>query len=134
MKRLTIAAMVLAAGLAAARCDDDNPNGPNGPSNTGPIVFTVQMSAANEIPALAPTNAEINARGTATITFNVGRDAQHRRCQRRWNGRLDLPDEQLPERKHSAQAHIHPGAAGSCSGVLLGIQGFTRGGATPINA
>ena len=38
MKRLTVAAMVLTAGLAAAGCgDDDNGNNPTGPSTTGPI-------------------------------------------------------------------------------------------------
>ena len=72
MKRLIIGAMVLAAGLGAARCGDDD-NNPTGPSTTGPIVFTAQLSAANEVPPI--TNADQNARGTSTLTMNVPRDS-----------------------------------------------------------
>ena len=45
MKRVAILMAVLAL---AAGCDDDSPTQP---SNTGPIVFTAQLSAANEVPA-----------------------------------------------------------------------------------
>jgi hypothetical protein len=72
MKRLTIGAMVLAAGLAAAKCGGSN-NPPAGPSSTGPIVFTAQLTAANEVPPIASN--EQNGRGTATLTMNVPRDA-----------------------------------------------------------
>ncbi len=67
MKRVAILMAVLAL---AAGCDDDSPTQP---SNTGPIVFTAQLSAANEVPPV--TNAESSARGTATITFDVPRDS-----------------------------------------------------------
>jgi hypothetical protein len=64
MKRLGIAITVLALGVAG--CGDDNNGNPGGPSNT--TVFTVPLSAANEVPAI--TNAESTARGTAVITIN----------------------------------------------------------------
>ena len=67
MKRVAILMAVLAL---AAGCDDDSPTQP---SNTGPIVFTAQLSAANEVPPV--TNAESTARGTTTITFDVPRDS-----------------------------------------------------------
>ncbi len=74
MKRLTVVAMVLAAGLAAARCgDDDNGNNPTGPSTTGPILFSAQLSAANEVPPI--TSNESGGRGTTTLTMNVPRDS-----------------------------------------------------------
>ena len=65
-KYLAVALVVFAAG-----CGDDDDN-PNGPSLTGPIVFQMQLSAANEVPPIS--NAESGARGTATITMNVPRD------------------------------------------------------------
>ena len=65
-------AVLIALALAVAGCDDSNDN-PAGPSNTGPIVFTAQLSAANEVPAV--TGPEANGRGNVTITFNVPRDA-----------------------------------------------------------
>ncbi len=73
MKRLIIGAMVLAAGITAVRCGGSSNNNPTGPSTTGPIVFSAQLSAANEVPPV--TNAEANARGTATLTMNVPRDS-----------------------------------------------------------
>ena len=44
---------------------------PPGAVPTGPIVFTAQLSAANEVPAI--TNAESNGRGNTTITFTCRR-------------------------------------------------------------
>ena len=64
MKRLGIAVTILALGLVG--CGDDGNGNPGGPSNL--TVFTVQLSAANEVPAVS--NAESTARGTAVITIN----------------------------------------------------------------
>jgi hypothetical protein len=129
MKRLIIGVMAVAVGMGAARCGDDD-NGPTGPSNTGPIVFTVQMSAANEVPAV--TNAESGARGTATITLNVGRDAATGAVNS--GGTVDWTFQlsSFPNGSTATQAHIHPGAAGASGGVFLGIQGFSGAGTTPI--
>ena len=71
MRRLMVGAMVLAAGLAGVHCGGGDSN-PTGPSTTGPIMFTAQMSAANEVPPV--TNAESTARGNATVTMTVPRD------------------------------------------------------------
>jgi hypothetical protein len=116
MKRLTIVAMVLAAGLGAARCGDDEPNNPTGPSNTGPIVFSVQLSAANEVPPIS--NAESNARGTATITFNVPRDASGA-ITGGGNAVFAVQMNSFPAGSVARAAHIHPGAAGVNGGVLV---------------
>ena len=68
MRRAAVLFLTLAL---TAGCDDSNDN-PAGPSNTGPIVFTAQLSAANEVPAV--TGPEANGRGNVTITFTVPRD------------------------------------------------------------
>ena len=70
MRRL---AVFLIALTLTAGCDSDTNNTATGPSTTGPIVFTAQLLASNEVPAI--TNAESGARGTVTITFDVPRDS-----------------------------------------------------------
>ena len=63
MKRLGIAATILAIGMAGC-------GGGSNPTNPSAIrVFTVQLSALNEVPPIS--NAESTARGTAVITFNT---------------------------------------------------------------
>lgn len=107
--------LMLALALAVA-CDDDKTT-PAGPSNTGPIVFTAQLSAANEVPAI--TGTEANGRGNVTITFNVARDA---------SGAVTGPGpvtfavqlNGFPANTPAVAAHIHPGAAGVNGGVLVG--------------
>ena len=69
MKRMGV--MVFAACALVAGCgDDDNPTGPSA-ANT--LVFTAQLSPANENPPVA--NAESTARGAAQITFTPTRDS-----------------------------------------------------------
>ncbi len=67
MRRFAIFALALALGAPA--CDDDSPTGPTA---SGPVVFTAELRASNEVPAVS--NAESNAQGTVTITFDVPRD------------------------------------------------------------
>ena len=117
MKRVAILIAVLA--LAAACDDNDNPNQP---SNTGPIVFTAQLSAANEVPAISDAS-EAGGRGTVTITFNVPRDASGNITgggSATFVGTLSG----FPTSPNSVanNAHIHPGAAGTSGGVLVNAQ------------
>jgi hypothetical protein len=104
-----MAVLALAAG-----CDDDSPTQP---SNTGPIVFVAQLSAANEVPPV--TNAESTARGTATITFNVPRDSAGAPTG---GGQVTFGI-QLTSFPASSTAvvaaHIHPGAAGANGSPLV---------------
>lgn len=70
MKRYAI---IAAAGILAAACGSSSPSSPttNTPPNT--IVFTAALAAVNEVPPI--TNADANARGTATVTMNLTRDS-----------------------------------------------------------
>ena len=63
MKRLAIAVAILAVGAGGCGGGSSNPNNPSDIT-----VFTVQLSALNEVPPV--TNAESTARGTAVITIN----------------------------------------------------------------
>ena len=63
MKRLALVAVTILV-FGAAGCGSSNT--PTAPSDT--TIFTVNLSALNEVPAI--TNAESTARGTAVITIN----------------------------------------------------------------
>jgi hypothetical protein len=116
MKRLIIGAMAVAVGVGAARCGSSSNNNPTGPSNTGPIVFSAQLLASNEVPPV--TNAESGGRGTATITFTVPRDNAGVP-----NGggtaTFTVQLSGFPAGSVAQAAHIHPGAAGINGGVLV---------------
>ena len=103
MKRSVV---FVAIGIAAAACGSSSPTSP---SPTGPITFTVQMSAANEVPPI--TNSESGGRGTATITLNVARDSTGTVTG---GGTVSFSVQLtgFPPGSVVVRAHIHPGAAG----------------------
>ena len=112
MKRF--AAVGIALMLAAA-CGSDSPTTPT--SNTGPIVFTAQLSAGNEVPPI--TNADANARGTATITFNVSRDPATGGVNGGGTINFSAQVTGFPAGTPINLAHIHTGASGIAGGVLI---------------
>jgi hypothetical protein len=106
-------AMVLAV-VGAAACDDDNPAGP---SNSGPIVFTAQLSAAAEAPNPI-SNSESAGVGTATITFVVPRDSSGNITgDGTWNVQATLSG--LTADTTIRLAHIHTGASGVAGPVFV---------------
>lgn len=122
MRRLGVI-LILAAALAAA-CDNDDNNTPTGPSTSGPVIFTAQMTAAQEVPPIS--NAEANARGSATITFTIPRDnAGNPTGGGTVNFNVQLSG--FPPGSAAVAAHIHPGAAGVAGGVLVPVVGLSAG-------
>jgi hypothetical protein len=105
MKRI---AVIAAVALTVAGCGSNST--PSSPSPTGPIVFTVQMSAANEVPPV--TNSESGGRGTATITMKVQRDGTGAVTG---GGTADFSVQLsgFPPGSAVIAAHIHPGAVGT---------------------
>jgi len=63
-------AVLVAVGLTTASCGDDS--NPVAPANA-PLVFTAQLAATNEIPAV--TNAEQTAHGAVQITVTPTTDS-----------------------------------------------------------
>ena len=108
MRRSIIGAMVLAAAAAVAMCGGDDT--PTGPSNTGPLVFTAALSAANEVPPIS--NNESNGRGTVTVTINVPRDASGNPTG---GGTTNFSAQLsgLPGGTNIILGHIHEAAAGT---------------------
>ena len=112
MKRLAAIGMAL---MFAAACGSDSPTTPSG--NTGPIIFTAQLSAANENPPI--TNADANARGTVTITFNVPRDASTGAVTGGGSATFQAQMTGFPAGQVIRNAHIHTGASAINGAILV---------------
>jgi len=111
MRRFAMFALALTLGAPA--CDDDSPTGP---SNSGPIVFTAELRASNEVPAVS--NAESGAQGTATITFSVPRDGSGSPTgDGVWNVQAVVSG--FTGSSFIRAAHIHNGAAGANAGIFV---------------
>jgi hypothetical protein len=113
---MTRAAVLVTASLVVAACGSDSPTSPPQqapPSNT--ITFTAALSAANEVPPV--TNADANARGTATITFNVTRDGAGNITGGSANFTYTLNG--FPAGSVIRASHIHEGASGVAGGVRV---------------
>lgn len=111
MKRYAI---IAAAGILAAACGSN----PSSPSNTLPttINFTAALSAANEAPSPI-TNADANARGTATITFNLTRDSAGTITAATVNYVYNLSG--FPAGTVIRATHIHEGGPTIAGGVVI---------------
>ena len=123
MRRLAI--FVLALAFGAPACDDDNPVGP---SNSGPIVFTAELRASNEVPRRSPAPRRMG-QGRVTITFNVPRDASGNITgDGTWNVQAVLSG--LTDDDHD------PGGAHSRTNGPAGVNAvvFIDTGLTPANA
>ena len=120
MRRMGFLLVVLAL---AAGCDDDNPNAPT----SGAIVFTAQLSPANEVPPIS--GAESSGRGFALITFNVPRDNSGA-ISGSGTVTFEIQTTGFPDGTQAIAAHIHPGATGVNGGVLVNT---TLAAADPIN-
>ena len=114
MKRLGLAVPISAvAAFGIAACDDDNPVDPS----NQPVIFTAQLSAINEVPALAGNNAEIAARGSVTITFNVTRDAAG--AITGGTVTFNAPLNTFPPGSQVTRAHIHTGNATTAGPIFI---------------
>jgi hypothetical protein len=112
MQRLATLATILMMAVACG----DSPTEPSDP-NTGPLVFTASLSAANEVPPV--TNAEANARGLATITMKVTRTAATGAVS--GGGTVDFSVQLtgFPNNSTAILAHVHRAVAGSIGPVVL---------------
>jgi hypothetical protein len=102
--------------LMLAACDSDMPTTPSNP-NTGPIVFTSQLSAANEVPPIG--NADADGRGAATLTFNVTRNPTTGAIIGGGSATFQVTLRGFPPATVVRNAHIHTGVAGATGTVLI---------------
>jgi hypothetical protein len=124
MRRFAIFALALAL-CGATACDDDNPSSPTG----APIVFTVDLAASNEVPAVS--NAESGATGRATITFSVPTDGSGNPTGGgTWNVQAIVSG--FTASSTIRAAHIHNGPAGQTANVFVDTL-LTPANAIPVN-
>ena len=109
MKRFAVLAAIFAIGSVACGKSSTEPSTPVNP------VFTAALSPANEVPPI--TNAESTGTGTATITFNVTRDAAGNITSGTITFQANLTG--FPAGTPFNIAHIHTGAAGTNGAVLI---------------
>ncbi len=117
--------VILLTALALAACDDDSPTAPSDPNV---VVFTAQLSAANEVPAV--TGAEANARGDVRITFNLTRDASNNVTGGTATFVVNLNS--FPAGAVWTLAHIHRGGSGVAGQVVVNT-GLTPGTSITLN-
>jgi hypothetical protein len=123
MKRYAI---VAALAMLAAACGSSSPSAPSAPPNT--IVFTAALAASNEVPPI--TNADQNARGTATITFNLTRDSAGTITAASVNYVYSLNS--FPAGTTIRATHIHEGGPTIAGGVKID-SGLTAANAITLN-
>lgn len=112
MSRLSV--LGLALSLFAVGCSSDStPTTPTAPATR--FVFTSTLSSANENPPVS--NAEAGARGEATITMNVTRDASNNITAATVD--VSATFSSFPAGTIISAAHIHTGATGANGGVLV---------------
>lgn len=105
--------LILFTALALVACDDDD--SPTAPSDPNVVVFTAQLTAANEVPPI--TNAEQNARGDVRITFNLTRDSANNVTGGTATFVVNLSN--FPNGSTWTLAHIHRGGSGIAGGVVV---------------
>jgi hypothetical protein len=113
MNRLSL--LVVGLGILAVGCGGSS--SPTAPSQgtTTTSTFTVPLSAANEVPAIA--NADASGRGTATIALTVTKDDAGNVTSATANVQISVTG--FPAGTTVTDAHIHNGSAGSNAGVYV---------------
>jgi len=123
MMRRWCLVLLAACALAVGCGDDDNPTAP---SNV-PVVFSAQLSPANEVPPVA--NAEASGSGAVQITFETTRDASNAISGATASFHIQLRG--FPAGTTIVGAHIHPGAAG-VNGPVVVNTGITAASALAL--
>jgi CHRD domain len=126
---------IACAAILLAACGSSTQPTPTPVTPPNTIIFTSQLSAANETPPI--TGVEANGRGNVTITFNLTRDAAGAITAATASFVYNVSG--LPAGTPLNLSHIHTGAAGVGPGaVLIGTgqtaaNGITTDGAGNAN-
>jgi len=106
--------LIVGLSVLAVGCADSSPAAP-ATGTTTTSTFTVQLSSANEVPAI--TNADAGSSGTAIITLVVSKDDSGTITSATMNFQISVTG--LPAGTTVTDAHIHNGAAGVNAGVYV---------------
>jgi hypothetical protein len=125
MKRVIVLCALVALAGAAAACDGDSPTTPSAPTPDAAPTYTAALSPASEVPPV--TGSEAGGSGTATLTFNLTKDAGGVTTAATLDVTVNASG--FPAGTALTASHIHPGAAGSNGGVFVSL-GLTAGEVT----
>ena len=112
MKRLAL--LVVGLSVLAIGCGS-SPTEPSDGTKTTTTTFTVNLSAANEVPAIV--NADAGASGTAVIALTVTKDGTGAITAATANIQINVAG--FPGGATVTDAHIHNGVAGTNAGVYV---------------
>src|SRR5262249_54209203 len=115
MKSLALFGSLLALGLVVAACDGDKAT-PTTPSPAS-VMFTTALLASSEVPPVA--GDEARGAGTATMTFNLTRDAAGTITAATMDATVSVQG--FPAGTALTASHIHPGAIGANGGVFVSL-------------
>lgn len=108
-------ALIIGLSIFAVGCSSDStPSAPT-QGTTTTSTFTVPLSPANEVPAIA--NADASASGTAIIALTVTKDGAGNVTSASANFQISVNG--FPAGTRVTDAHIHAAAAGSNGGVIV---------------
>ena len=118
---------LLILGLVVSACGSDTET-PIAPSSASSVTFTATLLPASEVPPV--TGAEANGSGTATLTFNLTRDAAGTITAVTMDATVSVQG--FPAGTALTASHIHPGVFGANGGVLVSL-GLAAGEVTFAN-
>jgi len=125
MKRVMYLFALVALGSAATACDGNSPTTPSTPAPDAPVTYSATLLPASEVP---PVNgSEASGSATATFAFNLTKDAGGAVTAATLDVTVNAAG--FPAGTALTASHIHPGAAGTNGGVLVGL-GLTAGEVT----
>lgn len=110
-------AIIVGLGILAAGCSDSGPTAPTQGTTSTTSTFTVPLSPANEVPAIA--NADASGSGTAVIALTVNRDAAGNITSASANFQISVNG--FPAGTRVTDAHIHNAAAGTNGGAIVNV-------------
>lgn len=119
--------VIIGLSVLAVGCSDSPTTGPS-QGTTTTTTFTVPLSPANEVPAIA--NADASGSGTAIIALTVTKDDSGTITSATANFQISVIGFAAGTR--ITDAHIHNGPAGSNAGVSVNA-GLTAGEITITN-
>ena len=122
MKRVISLFALIILGSVVSACDD---NAITTPSDASSSTFTAVLLPANEVPPI--TGDEAGGSGTATLTFNLSRDAAGNATAATLDVTANVTG--FPAGTALTASHIHPGATGANGGVFVSL-GLSAGEVT----
>ena len=123
MKSLALFGL-LGLGVVTAACGG-NSNAPMAPSPASSTMFTAALLASSEVPPVV--GGEANGSGTATLTFNLTRDAAGAITAATMDAAISVQG--FPAGTALTASHIHPGVVGANGGVFVSL-GLSAGEVT----